>query len=289
MLGSSGSDKDAGVTEISGPSDITASGVSQPSSASDIVEPSVTDASENKETGGTATTAEFTSDTSAGVVNKGQHQESLNTKMNRAWNTRNLFTGAESGFLPYLSHIQLEVLFWWSEIRLFEYKQNLRNKSQDENSFFDAKEWNETDESRAETSKYCYEFKNDAINKLLQCKKKSINKPGFVWRMIACLKMQRKPPYEIHSFPLYEAIVANGHKLIRIGQLSRETPVWSRSEPEFEMNHLTSMERKTKSLYAMSVQEVEEMRFKALSSVGIVFASYKMEYWYWELIEMFRK
>ena len=39
----------------------------------------------------------------------------------------------------------------------------------------------------------------------------------------------------------------------------------------------------------MTMNEIEEMRYAALSSVGIVFASYKIEFWYWELLEMFRK
>jgi hypothetical protein len=82
-------------------------------------------------------------------------------------------------------------------------------------------------------------------------------------------------------------VVENGRRLHRRGKLVFESPVWTQFE--IDRKNLTIEERKRKSLYAMSMLEVEEMRCLALNSIGIVFASYKMEYWYWELIEMFRK
>ena len=37
--------------------------------------------------------------------------DTLDSRLKREWNTANLFTGAENGFLPYWTDLQLEVLF----------------------------------------------------------------------------------------------------------------------------------------------------------------------------------
>jgi hypothetical protein len=60
-------------------------------------------------------------DANTDILN-GTDQDLLESRMQRKLNTATLFTGAENGLLPYLTDLQLEVLFWWSQIKLFERK-----------------------------------------------------------------------------------------------------------------------------------------------------------------------
>jgi DNA-binding beta-propeller fold protein YncE len=194
-------------------------------------------------------------------------QETLDSWMQREWNTSNLFTGAENGLLPYLTELQLEVLFWWSQIKIFEsiYKSNKKYAILNR-----AMLCTKSDVQSEESAEF-KKFKTDSLNKL----SKFLHKD--------------QKTESVRSLELYKAVVRNGLQLIKTFNIAYESPVWSKSQPEHKIGHLQVEERKTKSLYSMSMREIEEMRFAALSSVGIVFASYKMEFWYWELIEMFRK
>ena len=123
----------------------------------------------------------------------------------------------------------------------------------------------------------CFEFERDSLSKLSQHIQSLMNQ-----------SLMNGTTDSAPSLELYKAVVKNGKKLISQFNIAYESPVWSRSRPKHS-NYLQVDERRFKSLYSMSTKEIEEMRFAALSSVGIVFASYKMEFWYWELIEMFRK
>jgi DNA-binding beta-propeller fold protein YncE len=195
--------------------------------------------------------------------------DTLDSRMQREWNTANLFTGAENGFLPYLTDLQLEVLFWWSQVKIFESRYS---------SFRDTTLLKQlipfsTSGTKSEQEKAFFEFEKDSLAKL----SKHVQ------------SLQRNESTEsVPSLELYKAVVNNGRQLIKNFNVAYESPIWSRAQPK-HTSHLQVDERRFKSLYSMSMKEVEEMRFAALSSVGIVFASYKMEFWYWELIEMFRK
>jgi DNA-binding beta-propeller fold protein YncE len=177
----------------------------------------------------------------------GDSSADLDSQMQRTCRTSNLFTGAENGFLPYLTDLQLEALFWWSQVKIH----NSRGSTEPEDS--------------DEEKELFEEFEKDSILKL---------------RSIEDNKGH------LSSRNLYLAVVNNGIQL----KMTYDPPVWNKCRPSKDkMGHLTPSERSQKDLYSMSTDEIDEMRFAALDSVGIVFASYKMEYWYWELIEMFRK
>ncbi len=210
--------------------------------------------------------------TEAGTGSIGPSQDLPDTWMQRQWNTAHLFTGAENGFLPYLTDLQLEVLFWWSQIKIFQSKHSSFKSNAICNKFLRRAD----PDGRHERESVLSAFKRDSLSKL----RKHIQ--------LQSLETKKKSE-SVPSIALYKAVVKNGHQLIKHFNIAYESPVWSKSRPKHNSGHLQVDERRSKSLYAMSMDEIEEMRFAAISSVGIVFASYKMEFWYWELIEMFRK
>jgi hypothetical protein len=194
--------------------------------------------------------------------------------MQREWNTAHLFTGAENGLLPYLTDLQLEVLFWWSQMKIFQSKYS----SLQSNAIYEKCLQNADPDGQREKDLAFSTFKKDSLSKLSK----------HIQVQSLSIELKKKSD-SVPSIELYKAVVKNGHQLIKRFNLAYESPVWSKSRPKHDSGHLQVEERKSKSLYSMSMNEIEEMRYAAVSCVGIVFSSYKMEFWYWELIEMFRK
>jgi DNA-binding beta-propeller fold protein YncE len=214
------------------------------------------------------------SDQSTDIGTGRPSQDQLDSRMQREWNTAHLFTGAENGLLPYLTDLQLEVLFWWSQMKIFQSKYS----SLKSNAIYEKCLQNADPDGQREKDLAFSTFKKDSLSKLSK----------HIQVQSLSIELKKKSD-SVPSIELYKAVVKNGHQLIKRFNLAYESPVWSKSRPKHDSGHLQVEERKSKSLYSMSMNEIEEMRYAAVSCVGIVFSSYKMEFWYWELIEMFRK